>query len=145
MSTFKQPLKWKIIHPTIYARYRTIPNRHFLYLPVQELAHAAGALVVLWVTNRENYEWLLEKELFPSLGVGVKDATVFYWLKVYIWISPGSCYLSISIFIHLSLLWSLLLNLVLMSSATCRWILMVLWLTTLTCSITGLMSTSLAT
>jgi hypothetical protein len=32
----------------------------------------------------KNYECSLEKELFPSLGVGVKDATVFYWLKVYI-------------------------------------------------------------
>ncbi|GJN30598.1 hypothetical protein PR202_gb18913 [Eleusine coracana subsp. coracana] len=62
--------------------YPTLPNRSFLYLPVHELAHPAGALVVLWVTNREKLRVFIEKELFPSWGV--KDATTFYWLKVYI-------------------------------------------------------------
>jgi hypothetical protein len=69
---------------------------------VQELAHPAGALVVLWVTNREKLRVFIEKELFPSWGV--KDATMFYWLKVYICISSGHCYLSASIFILLPLL-----------------------------------------
>uniref|UniRef100_J3LL19 Methyltransferase-like protein 2 n=3 Tax=Oryza brachyantha TaxID=4533 RepID=J3LL19_ORYBR len=60
--------------------YPTLPNRHFLYLPVQELAHSAGALVVLWITNREKLWKFVEEELFPSWGV--KEHTVFYWLKV---------------------------------------------------------------
>uniref|UniRef100_I1P8J9 Uncharacterized protein n=1 Tax=Oryza glaberrima TaxID=4538 RepID=I1P8J9_ORYGL len=60
--------------------YPTLPNRHFLYLPVQELAHPAGALLVLWITNREKLWKFVEEELFPAWGV--KDHTVFYWLKV---------------------------------------------------------------
>uniref|UniRef100_A0A0D9VQT2 Uncharacterized protein n=1 Tax=Leersia perrieri TaxID=77586 RepID=A0A0D9VQT2_9ORYZ len=60
--------------------YPTLPNRHLLYLPVQELAHPAGALLVLWITNREKLWKFVEEELFPSWGV--KDVTVFYWLKV---------------------------------------------------------------
>jgi N6-adenosine-specific RNA methylase IME4 len=49
---------------------------------VQELAHPAGALLVLWITNREKLRMFVEKELLPSWGV--KDPTVFYWLKVYL-------------------------------------------------------------
>uniref|UniRef100_A0A0E0CWQ1 Uncharacterized protein n=2 Tax=Oryza meridionalis TaxID=40149 RepID=A0A0E0CWQ1_9ORYZ len=60
--------------------YPTLPNRHFLYLPVQELAHSTGALLVLWITNREKLWKFVEEELFPAWGV--KDHTVFYWLKV---------------------------------------------------------------
>ncbi|KAG2554045.1 hypothetical protein PVAP13_9KG637600 [Panicum virgatum] len=60
--------------------YPTLPNRYLLYLPVQELAHPAGALLVLWITNREKLRMFVEKELLPSWGV--KDPTVFYWLKV---------------------------------------------------------------
>jgi N6-adenosine-specific RNA methylase IME4 len=63
-------------------RYPTLPNRYLLYLPVQELAHPAGALLVLWITNREKLRAFVEKELLPSWGV--KDPTVFYWLKVYV-------------------------------------------------------------
>ncbi|TVU48055.1 hypothetical protein EJB05_07677 [Eragrostis curvula] len=60
--------------------YPTLPNRYFLYLPVRELAHPDGALLVLWITNREKLRVFIEKELLPSWGV--KDARVFYWLKV---------------------------------------------------------------
>ncbi|CAD6202503.1 unnamed protein product [Miscanthus lutarioriparius] len=60
--------------------YPTLPNRYLLYLPVQELAHPAGALLVLWITNREKLRAFVEKKLLPSWGV--KDPTVFYWLKV---------------------------------------------------------------
>jgi len=49
---------------------------------VQELAHPDGALLVLWITNREKLRAFVEKKLLPSWGV--KDPTVFYWLKVYI-------------------------------------------------------------
>jgi len=60
--------------------YPTLPNRYLLYLPVQELAHPAGALLVLWITNREKLRVFVEKELLPSWGV--KNPSVFYWLKV---------------------------------------------------------------
>ncbi|KAK3150771.1 hypothetical protein QOZ80_3AG0237510 [Eleusine coracana subsp. coracana] len=75
--------------------YPTLPNRSFLYLPVQELAHPAGALVVLWVTNREKLRVFIEKELFPSWGV--KDTTTFYWLKVK---SDGSLIGDLDLFHH---------------------------------------------
>ncbi|KAJ1298354.1 hypothetical protein BS78_01G446400 [Paspalum vaginatum] len=60
--------------------YPTLPNRYLLYLPVQKLAHPDGALLVLWITNREKLRVFIEKELLPSWAV--KDPTVFYWLKV---------------------------------------------------------------
>ncbi|KAL6867661.1 hypothetical protein ACP4OV_015685 [Aristida adscensionis] len=47
---------------------------------MQELAHPAGALLVLWITNREKLRVFVEKELLPYWGV--KSSTVFYWLKV---------------------------------------------------------------
>ncbi|ONL94788.1 DNA glycosylase superfamily protein [Zea mays] len=60
--------------------YPTLPNKNFLYLPVQQLAHPTGALLVLWITNREKLRAFVEKKLLPSWGV--EDSTVFYWLKV---------------------------------------------------------------
>lgn len=68
----------------IDCRYPTLPNRHFLYIPVRQLAHTQGALVALWVTNREKLRVFVEKELFPAWGV--TDVTVFYWLKVNSWL-----------------------------------------------------------
>ncbi|KAJ6808381.1 methyltransferase-like protein 2 [Iris pallida] len=62
------------------AVYPTLPNRYFLYLPVKQLAHTAGALVVLWMTNREKLRLFVEKELFPTWGV--TNVTTHYWLKV---------------------------------------------------------------
>uniref|UniRef100_A0A453IQZ7 Uncharacterized protein n=1 Tax=Aegilops tauschii subsp. strangulata TaxID=200361 RepID=A0A453IQZ7_AEGTS len=66
-----------------------------LYLPVQELAHPAGALVVLWITNREKLRRFVEEELLPSWGV--KDPTEFYWLKVK---SDGSLIGDLDLFHH---------------------------------------------
>ncbi|PWZ56257.1 Methyltransferase-like protein 2 [Zea mays] len=60
--------------------YPTLPNKNFLYLPVQQLARPTGALLVLWITNREKLQAFVEKKLLPSWGV--EDSTVFYWLKV---------------------------------------------------------------
>ncbi|XP_072979046.1 methyltransferase-like protein 2 isoform X1 [Typha angustifolia] len=62
------------------AAYPTLPNKYFLYLPVKELAHTEGALVALWMTNREKLRIFVEKELFPAWGV--TDAAIFYWMKV---------------------------------------------------------------
>ncbi|KAG1342117.1 hypothetical protein COCNU_05G003460 [Cocos nucifera] len=62
------------------AAYPTLPNRYFLYLPVKELAHAEGALVALWMTNREKLHMFVEKDLFPAWGV--TNVTLCYWLKV---------------------------------------------------------------
>ncbi|KAL7081579.1 hypothetical protein ACP275_14G048800 [Erythranthe tilingii] len=61
-------------------KYQTLPNRYFLSLPIEQLTHSAGALVALWVTNREKLRNFVENELFPKWGV--KHAATFYWLKV---------------------------------------------------------------
>ncbi|KAJ8485784.1 hypothetical protein OPV22_018269 [Ensete ventricosum] len=62
------------------ALYPTLPNRYFLYLPVKELAHEGGALVALWMTNREKLRIFVENELFPAWGV--TKFVLSYWLKV---------------------------------------------------------------
>ncbi|KFK44069.1 hypothetical protein AALP_AA1G212000 [Arabis alpina] len=62
------------------SKYPTLPNRYFLSLPIKQLAHAEGALVALWVTNREKLLNFVEKELFPAWGI--KYAATIYWLKV---------------------------------------------------------------
>uniref|UniRef100_A0A2P2KC53 Uncharacterized protein MANES_05G163100 n=2 Tax=Rhizophora mucronata TaxID=61149 RepID=A0A2P2KC53_RHIMU len=49
--------------------YSTLPNRYFLSLPIKQLTHEDGALVALWVTNREKCRTFVEKELFPAWGV----------------------------------------------------------------------------
>ncbi|XP_058070655.1 methyltransferase-like protein 2 isoform X2 [Magnolia sinica] len=59
--------------------YPTLPNRYFLSLPVKQLTHTRGALVALWVTNREKLWVFVEKELFPAWGI--TNATLLYWLK----------------------------------------------------------------
>lgn len=45
-----------------------------------QLTHTEGALVALWVTNREKLRDFVERELFPAWGVSY--AATFYWLKV---------------------------------------------------------------
>ncbi|KAL5987108.1 hypothetical protein ACLOJK_041104 [Asimina triloba] len=60
--------------------YPTLPNRYFLSLPVKQLTHTGGALVALWVTNREKLRAFAEKELFPAWGI--MNVTQLYWLKV---------------------------------------------------------------
>ncbi|KAM7277845.1 hypothetical protein ACFE04_004979 [Oxalis oulophora] len=60
--------------------YPTLPNRYFLTIPIKQLAHKQGALVALWVTNREKLRSFVEKELFPTWNVTY--VSTFYWLKV---------------------------------------------------------------
>ncbi|TYI21089.1 hypothetical protein ES332_A06G013000v1 [Gossypium tomentosum] len=60
--------------------YPTLPNRYFLSLPIKQLTHRGGALVALWVTNREKLRTVIEKELFPAWGV--RYVSTIYWLKV---------------------------------------------------------------
>lgn len=62
------------------SKYPTLPNRHFLSLPIKQLTHASGSLVALWVTNREKLRNFVENELFPAWGV--RYAATLYWLKV---------------------------------------------------------------
>ncbi|KAG0597610.1 hypothetical protein M758_12G008800 [Ceratodon purpureus] len=62
------------------ALYPTLPNRYLLSLPVKQLGHTDGALVALWITNREKLRHFAETELFPAWGVSL--AAVWYWLKV---------------------------------------------------------------
>ncbi|KAI3504797.1 hypothetical protein L1887_26516 [Cichorium endivia] len=61
-------------------KYPTLPNRYFLSLPIKNLAHKDGALVALWVTNKEKLRVFIEKDLFPKWGV--KYLATHYWLKV---------------------------------------------------------------
>ncbi|KAK9075538.1 hypothetical protein SSX86_003863 [Deinandra increscens subsp. villosa] len=61
-------------------KYPTLPNRYFLSLPIKRLANADGALVALWVTNKEKLRIFVEKDLFPKWGV--KYMATHYWLKV---------------------------------------------------------------
>jgi N6-adenosine-specific RNA methylase IME4 len=61
-------------------RYPTLPNNYFLSLPIKQLTHTDGALVALWVTNREKLRGFVEKELFPAWGVRYVASS--YWLKV---------------------------------------------------------------
>ncbi|KAL2653789.1 hypothetical protein R1flu_021917 [Riccia fluitans] len=60
--------------------YPTLPNRQLLSLPIQKLVHNEGALLALWLTNREKLHQFVEKELFPAWGVEL--AASWYWLKV---------------------------------------------------------------
>ncbi|XP_073025625.1 methyltransferase-like protein 2 isoform X1 [Primulina eburnea] len=61
-------------------KYKTLPNRYFLSIPIKKLTHKVGALVALWVTNREKLRTFVENELFPKWGV--QYAATFFWLKV---------------------------------------------------------------
>lgn len=58
-----------------------MPNKYFLSLPIKKLAHAEGALVALWVTNREKLRNFVERELFDKWEV--KHVATYYWLKVF--------------------------------------------------------------
>lgn len=62
------------------AVYPTLPNRYLFSIPMRQLAHPEGALVALWVTNREKLRTFVEKDLFPAWGVSY--AASLYWLKV---------------------------------------------------------------
>ncbi|GAY43134.1 hypothetical protein CUMW_072170 [Citrus unshiu] len=75
--------------------YPTLPNRYFLSLPIKQLTHSEGALVALWMTNREKLRDFVEKELFPTWGV--KYVATFYWLKVKL---DGSLISDLDLFHH---------------------------------------------
>ncbi|XP_038716571.1 methyltransferase-like protein 2 isoform X2 [Tripterygium wilfordii] len=75
--------------------YQTLPNRYFLSLPIKQLIHTEGALLALWVTNREKLLNFVENELFPAWGV--RFAATFYWLKVQ---ADGSLISDIDLFHH---------------------------------------------
>ncbi|GAU15332.1 hypothetical protein TSUD_04010 [Trifolium subterraneum] len=77
------------------SRYPTLPNRYFLSLPIKQLTHTDGALVALWVTNREKLRSFVEKELFAAWGVSY--AASFHWLKVK---SNGSLISDLDLFHH---------------------------------------------
>ncbi|GAQ91207.1 Methyltransferase [Klebsormidium nitens] len=62
------------------ATYATLPNRNLLGLPLQKLAHSDGALVAIWVTNREKLRAFVESELLATWGLRL-EAT-WHWLKV---------------------------------------------------------------
>ncbi|KAL2932976.1 Methyltransferase-like protein 2 [Bienertia sinuspersici] len=77
------------------SKYPTLPNRHFLSIPIKQLTHTSGALVALWVTNREKLRNFVENELFPTWGV--RYAATLYWLKVK---ADGSLICDLDLFHH---------------------------------------------
>ncbi|WCJ35289.1 Methyltransferase MT-A70 family protein [Euphorbia peplus] len=86
---------WENASASQKIRYPTLPNRYFLSLPIKQLTHTDGALVALWVTNREKLRNFVEKELFPAWGVSY--AATFYWLKVK---ADGSLISDLDLFHH---------------------------------------------
>ncbi|XAR61798.1 mRNA (2'-O-methyladenosine-N(6)-)-methyltransferase [Bertholletia excelsa] len=76
-------------------KYQTLPNRYFLSLPIKRLTHTGGALLALWVTNREKLRDFVENELFPMWGV--KYMATFFWLKVN---ADGSLISELDLFHH---------------------------------------------
>uniref|UniRef100_A0A7C9APA3 Site-specific DNA-methyltransferase (Adenine-specific) n=2 Tax=Opuntia streptacantha TaxID=393608 RepID=A0A7C9APA3_OPUST len=75
--------------------YPTLPNRYFLSIPIRQLTHARGALVALWVTNREKLRNFVENELFPAWGV--RHVATWYWLKAK---ANGSLICDLDLFHH---------------------------------------------
>nr|QTZ19469.1 methyltransferase 2 isoform X1 [Bixa orellana] len=75
--------------------YPTLPNRYFLSLPIKQLALKEGAVIALWVTNREKLLNFVKEELFPAWGVNF--LATFYWLKVKI---DGSLISDLDLFHH---------------------------------------------
>lgn len=66
-----------------------LPSRNLLKLPLRQLAcPASGALVALWVTNRERLRRFVEQELLPAWGA--QHVATWYWLKVRGWASTGA-------------------------------------------------------
>ncbi|KAI5076560.1 hypothetical protein GOP47_0008625 [Adiantum capillus-veneris] len=63
-----------------HAVYSTVPNKHLLFLPLKELAHPQGALIGLWVTNREKLRAFVEDVLFPAWDVDIQ--ATWFWLKI---------------------------------------------------------------
>jgi N6-adenosine-specific RNA methylase IME4 len=60
--------------------YAALPGRALLSVPVRALAHAAGCLVALWVTNSERLLRCVHDELLPAWGLEARAA--WRWLKV---------------------------------------------------------------
>lgn len=80
-------------------RYKTLPNRYFLSIPIKKLTHKVGALVALWVTNREKLRTFVENELFPKWGV--QHAATFFWLKVSLgWLTASAMIRSQFVLMH---------------------------------------------
>ncbi|GAB4835874.1 hypothetical protein Ancab_000792 [Ancistrocladus abbreviatus] len=77
------------------SKYPTLPNRYFLALSIKQLTLRGGALVALWVTNREKLRSFVENELFHAWGV--RYVTTFYWLKVK---ADGSLVCDLDLFHH---------------------------------------------
>ncbi|OMO87632.1 MT-A70-like protein [Corchorus capsularis] len=75
--------------------YPTLPNRYFLSLPIKQLTHRDGALVALWVTNREKLRNFVANDLFPAWGV--RYLSTIYWLKVKV---DGSLISDLDLFHH---------------------------------------------
>ncbi|KAL6784179.1 hypothetical protein ACKKBG_A05115 [Auxenochlorella protothecoides x Auxenochlorella symbiontica] len=71
--------------------YHTLPGWNLLGLPLQGLLRPeaeGGAVVALWVTNRERLRRFVETELLPAWGL--RHVATWHWLKL----TPGGCPIS---------------------------------------------------
>jgi N6-adenosine-specific RNA methylase IME4 len=71
---------WEAVSPARGATYAAMTPNSLAALPVRQLCCPAGALVAVWVTNRERVRRLLYDRLFPAWGLTLMAE--WRWLKV---------------------------------------------------------------
>ena len=71
---------WECASVTRSGAYATLTCGQVQALPLRQLCHASGALVALWVTNRERIRRFVETSLLPAWGLQL--VAEWHWLKV---------------------------------------------------------------
>lgn len=71
---------WESVSPTRGSTYAALSPNALAALPVRQLCAPGGALVAIWVTNRERVRRLLHDRLLPAWGL--TPVAEWHWLKV---------------------------------------------------------------
>jgi N6-adenosine-specific RNA methylase IME4 len=71
---------WECASVARSGAYSTLSCGQVQALPVRQLCHASGALVALWVTNRERIRRFVESSLLPAWGLEL--VAEWHWLKM---------------------------------------------------------------
>ena len=71
---------WECASVARSGAYSTLSCGQVQALPVRQLCHVTGALVALWVTNRERIRRFVETSLLPAWGLEL--VAEWHWLKV---------------------------------------------------------------
>jgi len=61
-------------------RYETLPNYKLFSLPVSTLSSDEGAIIAIWVTNKQKFYQFVKDSLFPKWQVTY--LATWYWIKV---------------------------------------------------------------